>query len=137
MKRNILQIPIKAELREKAENKATQLGFSSLQEMIRVILTQLTGEDSRAILGIADLCNKYQIKYLGLFGSMARGDAKSGSDIDLLVKFDGKNTVGLFKLAQIQEEFEKRLGRKVDLVTKMNKHIKPVAMKDLQTIYEK
>lgn len=39
MKRTILQIPINPELKHAAEKKAENLGFSSLQEMIRVMLT--------------------------------------------------------------------------------------------------
>ncbi|PIU73352.1 hypothetical protein CO009_02770 [Candidatus Shapirobacteria bacterium CG_4_8_14_3_um_filter_35_11] len=133
MKRNILQIPIKIELKIKAENKAEKLGFSSVQEMIRVILTQITQNN---IIKVDDICNKYKINYLGMFGSMARGDKNDESDVDLLVKFNHNNKIGLFELDQIQREFERRYGRKVDLVTKINKYIEPEMTKDLITIYE-
>lgn len=133
MKRNILQIPIKTELKIKAENKAEKLGFSSVQEMIRVILTQITQSNA---VKVDDICNKYKINYLGMFGSMARGDQNDNSDVDLLAKFKSNNKVGLFELDQIQREFERRYGRKVDLVTKINKYIEPDIMKDLVTIYE-
>jgi uncharacterized protein len=134
MKRNILQIPIKPELREKAEKKAEMLGFSSIQEMIRVMLTQLTKEMD---IRVDDICQKYNINYLGVFGSTARGEARDDSDVDLLVRFDDTSRVGLFELDQIQREFEIRFGKKIDLVTKLNKYILPEAMKDLKTIYEK
>jgi len=134
MKRNILQIPIKTELRAKVEKRADQLGFSSVQEMIRVILTQLTKEKG---IKIDDICDQNGISYLGLFGSVARGEENGESDIDLLVKFDEKSKIGLFELDKIQRELEMRFGRKVDLVTKMNKYIKPEAMADIRTLYEK
>jgi predicted nucleotidyltransferase len=134
MKRNILQIPIKPELREKAEKKAEKLGFSSIQEMIRVMLTQLTKEMD---IRVDDICQKYNIQYLGIFGSTARGEDRDDSDVDLLVRFDDTSQVGLFELDQIQREFEIRFGKKIDLVTKLNKYILPEAMKDLRTIYEK
>ena len=137
MKRNILQIPIKTELREKAEKEANELGFSSLQEMIRVMLTQIIKKQNGLEFKVDDICDKYGINYLGLFGSVARGEETPESDVDLLVKFDKKRKIGLFGLAEIQSEFEKRLGRKVDLVTKLNKYVKPYADKDLRTIYEK
>lgn len=138
MKRNILQIPIKTELRKKAEMKAESLGFSSLQEMVRVLLTQMVNSKRENVdFKVDDLCEKYGINYLGLFGSMARGEAKEDSDVDLLVKFDNKHSVGLFKLSQIQKDFEKRFGRRVDLVTKTNKYIQPYIKKDLMTVYEK
>ena len=75
------------------------------------------------------------MKYLGVFGSIARGDYGSESDVDLLVKFDRKKKIGLFELARIQKELEEKFGRKVDLVTKMNKHVAPHANKDLKTLY--
>jgi len=137
MKRNILQIPIKTELREKAEKEADSLGFSSLQEMIRVMLTQITKKQDEIEFKVDDICDKYGINYLGLFGSVARGEQTKNSDVDLLVKFNKNNKIGLFELDNLQREFEKRLGKKVDLVTKLNKYIKPYALKDLKTIYEK
>jgi hypothetical protein len=137
MKRNILQIPIKTELREKAEKEADSLGFSSLQEMIRVMLTQITKKQDGREFKVDDICDKYGINYLGLFGSVARGEQTKNSDVDLLVKFNKNNKIGLFELDNLQREFEKRLGKKVDLVTKLNKYIKPYALKDLKTIYEK
>lgn len=137
MGRNILQIPIDINLRKKAENEATDLGFSSLQEMIRVMLTQITKRQSGLDFKVDDICDKYGINYLGLFGSMARGEETKSSDIDLLVKFNKSNKIGLFELDKLQGEFEKRLGKKVDLVTKINKYIEPYIKKDLKTIYEK
>ncbi len=134
MKRTILQIPMTPKLKQAAEKKAESLGFSSLQEMIRVMLTQLT---SRPEVRVDDICEKYGISYLGLFGSVARGEASEDSDIDLFVKFDDNTTIGLFELDRVQRDLEMRFGRKVDLVTRMNKYIKPEAMKDLKTIYER
>ena len=134
MKRTILQIPMTPELKQTAEKKAESLGFSSLQEMVRMVLTQLT---TRSEVQVDDICDKYGISYLGLFGSMARGEAKEDSDVDLLVKFDDNSNIGLFELDRVQRDLEKRFGRKVDLITKLNKYIQPEAMKDLKTIYER
>lgn len=41
-KRTVLQVPIKAELRAKAEKKADAEGFSSLQEVVRFMLSRYT-----------------------------------------------------------------------------------------------
>ena len=133
MKRTILQIPIKPALRAQAEKKAEKMGFSSVQEMIRILLTQITQDNS---IQVDDICAKYKINYLGMFGSMARGEQSPNSDVDLLVKFSDTSTIGLFELDLIQREFERRYGRKVDLVTKLNKYIEPEARKDLITIYQ-
>jgi len=134
MKRTILQIPMSPELKRAAESKSKSLGFSSLQELVRVMLTQITrGNDIR----VDDICEKYGISYLGLFGSMARGESREDSDVDLFVRFDDNTKIGLFELDQVQRDLEMRFGRRVDLVTKMNKYIQPEAMKDLKTIYER
>ncbi len=41
MNTTILQVPINKELRDEASDAATKLGFSSLQEAVRVFLAQL------------------------------------------------------------------------------------------------
>ena len=47
MKRTVLQVPIDPILRELAEKKAEKVGFSSLQEMVRVMLAQTLKQDER------------------------------------------------------------------------------------------
>jgi len=39
-----------------------------------------------------DICQQNDVKFVGLFGSMARGDDTDQSDIDLLVKFNRRKT---------------------------------------------
>lgn len=51
-----------------------------------------------------------------LFGSFARGEQDSNSDVDLLVTFDKNAHVGLFKYAHITNCLQDLLGRKVDMV---------------------
>ncbi len=54
------------------------------------------------------------VRSLDLFGSVARGDAGSASDVDLLVDFD--RPIGLFHFFRVQRRLEEILGCKVDLV---------------------
>lgn len=49
-----------------------------------------------------------------IFGSVARGDASSSSDVDILVELDPE--VGLFTLARMHREAERILGVDVDIV---------------------
>lgn len=63
----------------------------------------------------AELTSKFGVKSLLLFGSVARDEATSSSDVDLLVEFD--RPVGYFGLFALQDYLEKLLGCSVDLGT--------------------
>lgn len=61
---------------------------------------------------------QYGVKSIALFGSVARGEGKSESDIDLLVEFDSASSnIGLFAFVRLQHRLQELLGRRVDLVT--------------------
>jgi hypothetical protein len=60
------------------------------------------------------------VKSLALFGSSARDEAGSGSDVDLLVEFD--RPVGLFEFIDVEEFLERVLGCSVDLGTPDSLH---------------
>lgn len=62
------------------------------------------------------LKDKYKVKEISIFGSYVRGEAKKGSDIDILVELgDG---IGLLGFMEIEEYLSDILGIKVDLVEK-------------------
>jgi predicted nucleotidyltransferase len=63
----------------------------------------------------AELTKRFGVKSLSLFGSVARNEATSASDVDLLVEFD--RPVGYFGLFALQDYLEKLLGCSVDLGT--------------------
>ena len=52
-----------------------------------------------------------------LFGSFSRGEQTAHSDIDILVKFDASQKVGLFKHASMIDDLQRLLQRAVDLVS--------------------
>ena len=74
--------------------------------------------------------NSYGVKSLALFGSVARGEARPDSDVDLLVEFD--RPVGLFGLIALQQRLEELLGCPVDLGTPecLKNHIRPHVMEE-------
>lgn len=84
---------------------------------------------------ITSLCQKNNIGFLGVFGSVARGDDTSTSDVDLLVRFD--KPISLLTLIHVENEFKDVLQRKVDLITigGLNPRIKSYVFKDLKPIY--
>jgi len=63
----------------------------------------------------AELVKRFGVKSLSLFGSVARNEATSASDVDLLVEFN--RPVGYFGLFALQDYLEKLLGCPVDLGT--------------------
>ena len=78
---------------------------------------------------------KPYINRLAVFGSTVRGEATPKSDLDLLIRLkpSGKRPkLGLFKLMEIEEALEKKLGREVDLVTEdsLSPYIRPHAEKE-------
>lgn len=84
---------------------------------------------------IIETMKPYNPTKIGIFGSVARGDNSSQSDIDILYSF--KNTIGLFKLVGLQQELEAKLNKKVDLVAEkyINPKLKPYILNDLKVIY--
>ena len=67
---------------------------------------------------LAEICDRYRVRELAVFGSGARGELRPDSDIDLLVVFDEAAVVTLFTLFDLQHELAQLLGRRVDLVSK-------------------
>jgi predicted nucleotidyltransferase len=66
---------------------------------------------------IQDFCRKWKVTELALFGSVLRGDFRPSSDIDVLVSFDPTRPVESHgHVVEMQDELERILGRKVDLV---------------------
>ena len=63
---------------------------------------------------VLELASRHGIRVLGVFGSVARGEDRPDSNIDLLVELpDG---MGLFAVARVQNELEELLGSPVDLI---------------------
>ena len=63
---------------------------------------------------IRDIVRRHHADNPRVFGSTARGEDASGSDIDILV--DMKPRMSIFNLLDIQEELEALLGTEVDVV---------------------
>jgi len=73
------------------------------------------------------LQKKYPIKTIGVFGSVARGDNKENSDVDILVEFEKPIGIEFIDLAN---ELESILHQKVDLISKTG--IKPKYLKIIE-----
>jgi predicted nucleotidyltransferase len=67
-----------------------------------------------------DELRRLGVRRLGLFGSMARGDATETSDVDFLVELDRKTFDAYM---DVKELLERLFGRRIDLV--MAESLKP------------
>ncbi len=64
---------------------------------------------------IVPVAHRYGVKSVSLFGSYANGDARSDSDVDLLI--EKGNLSSLFQLCSFRLAVEDELSLSVDLVT--------------------
>lgn len=87
----------------------------------QVILTQLTGR-------MEEIRQRFSVRRLSVFGSVARGEASEGSDVDVLVVFDRKATFDLFM--DLKFYLEELLGTGVDLVT--DKALRPQVRRTIE-----
>jgi predicted nucleotidyltransferase len=68
---------------------------------------------------IAELCERYGVRELAVFGSVLRDDFRPDSDIDFLVTFrDDDPGPWMGKLVRMEDDLRALLGREVDLVSK-------------------
>ncbi len=91
---------------------------------------------------LSELCQKYNVARLEVFGSAARqSDFTNTSDIDLLVTFKTTNNTKTNKAKHyfdLLDELEALLGRKVDLAEPSalrNPYVLKSINKDRRTIY--
>ena len=77
-----------------------------------------------------ELRERFGVKSLRLFGSVARDEASEQSDVDVLVDFD--ETPSLFGFLRLQGYLQDLLGAKVDLITEtgLKERARPYVEKD-------
>ncbi len=77
---------------------------------------------------------RYGIQEISLFGSLARNEARVGSDVDLCISLDPPNPLSL---VHFQQDVEQQLGMHVDVVTRwpgMNPALKKEIERDAISI---
>jgi uncharacterized protein len=74
-----------------------------------------------------------------LFGSFARNEAGNNSDIDILVELDYENGANYFVFYEMQQQLNKLLNKKVDLVSAkgLSAYIKPIIDGEKKLVYER
>jgi len=65
---------------------------------------------------------RFSVRRLSIFGSVARGEGKKDSDVDILVEYEPDAHVGLFQFVRLRRELSHILGCEVDLATPDSLH---------------
>jgi uncharacterized protein len=85
---------------------------------------------------LIEICRQNDVSKVGIFGSVARGEATAESDIDLLVEFSKRKS--LLSVVALERQLSTALGRRVDLLTEaaISPYLRERIKRDLQVIYE-
>ncbi len=85
---------------------------------------------------LADICTRYGIGRVEVFGSVARGEASSESDIDLLYELRPGARLG-WAIARLSDELSELFGRPVDLVSRRALHatLRDRVLAEAQPVY--
>lgn len=85
---------------------------------------------------LREVCERYGVASLEVFGSVARGDDGPDSDLDLLYVLKPEARLG-FKLFDLEDELAGIFGRPIDLVGRrsINKYIREQVLADAQLFY--
>jgi predicted nucleotidyltransferase len=72
------------------------------------------------------------VKHAALFGSVARGDNRSASDIDIMVEIDPDACLAVFDYVDLKEYIAGLFDQPVDVVNRdgLKSHIRPAATAD-------
>jgi predicted nucleotidyltransferase len=86
---------------------------------------------------IADLCRRYRVQRIHLFGSALRDDFGPDSDVDVLVEFAPEAQIGFVALSRMQRELSDLFQRPVDLVPRdgLKPAIREAVLSSAEVIY--
>jgi len=85
---------------------------------------------------LIELCRENDVVEVGVFGSVARGEADEESDVDLVVKFS--KPISLLKMVALERQLSDALGKNVDLLTEaaISPYLREGIKREMQVIYE-
>ncbi len=86
---------------------------------------------------LAEVCRRYRVRRLMVFGSRLAGTAEAGSDLDLLVEFEPGATPGL-AFVRLADELSALFGYPVDLHTpaSLSRYFRDEVLAQAKVLYE-
>jgi uncharacterized protein len=72
------------------------------------------------------------VRHAALFGSVVRGEAGPGSDVDIMIELDPNTKIGIFRYAGIRRYIAALFADRVDVVDRnsVKPHVRPSAERD-------
>jgi predicted nucleotidyltransferase len=85
---------------------------------------------------LREVCERYGVASLEVFGSVARGEVRGDSDVDLLYVLKPDARLG-FRMFDLEDELAEVFGRPVDLVSRksINKYLREQVLAEAQPLY--
>jgi uncharacterized protein len=85
---------------------------------------------------LANICDRYGIAKLEVFGSQVRGTAQPDSDIDVLYTLRPGRKLG-WEIEQLADELTDLFGRRVDLISLRSLHplLQPSVLAEARLVY--
>lgn len=134
-------------IEKKITNRVKQLDYSLKEKVLQYINSLAESKGIELKLDVLELqaiaaeitkiADTYGIIKAGVFGSYARGEANSESDVDLLLEFNG--VIGLMKLGHLKIDLEETLGKEIDILQfcAINPLIRDHVLQEVKIIYDK
>jgi len=85
---------------------------------------------------LINICRDNDAAKIGIFGSVARGEDTSDSDIDILINFSRRKS--LLDIVKLERRLSEEIGKKVDLMTEaaLSPYLRDIILSELKVIYE-
>jgi len=86
---------------------------------------------------LKEICRRYQVQRLALFGSVLHKDFRLKSDVEILVTFSPNARIGFLTLARMRRELTELYHRQVDLipVDGLKLAIRDSVLSDIEEVY--
>jgi predicted nucleotidyltransferase len=141
-----LSVRVSPETRKRIKALAADRG-QSVQDLVGRVLDRFLAEQDRRppvlsdvvgrLRAHADVLRQRGVGALWVFGSVARGDARPDSDVDLIAEFAPGRRMSLTGFASLREDLSALLGAPVDLAewSVLRPHVRDAAEREAVQVF--